>query len=294
MEGDQLSSEQSDQSPGLEAATDDPPASELDNKEEGEEGELPSLSRVEAVATDEVSRWLEGDKSVSQDNKEREMESSNHQSNSSELTQDSSSSQPRPTAAGRPQYQLVFGMDDTSSSEFEASLTSTTGSPRSLDINNVVANYLSQNQYLPSPVAGQSNDVGLKSDDLKSLSHDLTSESHDHPNSVEDTDGQRKASTTSTGDDVSSVYSASTLRGGSVSGQSSAKLPAAVEKEEGRSGTPNSEIKLEDIKLRSRSPDSPRETPPPHPKVHALNILTSDSDAGDSPPYSPVPYNSGW
>ena len=293
MEGDQLSSEQHDQSPELGAATDNPPASELDNKEEGEEGELPSLSRGETVATDGVSRWLEGEKTVSQDSKEGEMESSNHQSNSSGPTQDSSSSQPRPTAAGRPQYQLVFGMDDTSS-EFEASLTSTTGSPRSLDVNNVVANYLSQNQYLPSPVVSQSNDVGLKSDDLKSLSHDLTSESHDHPNSVEDTDGQRKASTTSTGDDVSSVYSASTIRGGSVSGQSSAKLPTAVEKEEGRSGTPNSEIKLEDIKLRSRSPDSPRETPPPHPKVHALNILTSDSDAGDSPPYSPVPYNSGW
>lgn len=191
---------------------------------------------------------------------------------------------------GRPQYQLVFGMDDTNS---EASLTS---SPRSLDMNSLVTNYLSQHHYLPSPVTttSQSHDMEVKSGDLGSLSHDLITESHDHDEAVEGTDGsgpQRKTSATSTPDDVSSVYSSSTIRASSVSGQSI--KPASREKEGEGSLTPDSEIKLEDINLHSVTPDGSCDTPPLQPKVHALNVLTSDSEAGESPPYSPVPYLSG-
>lgn len=190
----------------------------------------------------------------------------------------------------RPQYQLVFEMDDTNS---EASLTS---SPRSLDMNSLVTNYLSQHHYLPGPTTttSQSHDLKVKSGDLESLSHDLNTESHDHKKAVEDTDGiglQRKASATSTPDDVSSVYSSSTIQASSVSGQN--VKPTSSEKEKEAVSTPDSEIKLEDIKLRSVSPDGSRDTPPPQPKVHALNVLTSDSEAGESPPYSPVPYLSG-
>ena len=190
----------------------------------------------------------------------------------------------------RPQYQLVFGMDDNNS---EASLTS---SPRSLDMNSLVTNYLSQHHYLPGPLTttSQSHDLEVKSGDLKSLSHDLNTESHDHDKTVEDMDGsglQRKVSATSTPDDVSSVYSSSTIQAGSVSGQST--KPTSSKKEREGVSTPDSEIKLEDIKLRSVSPNSSRDTPPLQPKVHALNVLTSDSEAGESPPYSPVPYLSG-
>ena len=188
-------------------------------------------------------------------------------------------------SGGRPQYQLVFGMDDTSS---EASQTD------SPDVNNSVMSYLSQHHYLPSPLATQSHDLEVKSGDLNSLSHDIRSMSHDHEKEAEDTDGdatKRKVSTASTGDDVSSVLSSSTLRAGSVSGQST--KPSPGEKERDGGGTPDSEVRLEDIKLRSLSPDGSRETPPLLPKIHALNVLTSDSEAGESPPYSPVPYLSG-
>ena len=189
------------------------------------------------------------------------------------------------------QYQLAFDVDDTGS---EASLTS---SPRSLDMNNPITSYLSQHRYLPSPVACQSHD-------LESLSRDMISESRDPKEETDESvndcgDSERKPSTTSTGDDASSVYSSSTIRPGSVSELSAAtKTPAphsTAEKERGESvKTPESDIKLDDITLTTESPNGPRhETPPTQPKVHALNILTSDSEAGESPPYSPVPYLSG-
>ena len=197
-----------------------------------------------------------------------------------------SSSQPM---RGR-QYQLAFDVDDTGS---EASLTS---SPKSLDMTNPVMSYLSQHHYLPSPMASQSHD-------LESLSHDLVSESRDHKEeTIESTDDggdtKPKASTTSVEDDISSVYSSSTLRPSSVAEKSVATKPPpsdTSEKEREESvKTPDSVVKMEDITLITDSPDgSHRETPPPQPKVHALNILTSDSDAGESPPYSPVPYLSG-
>lgn len=197
-----------------------------------------------------------------------------------------SSSQP---IRGR-QYQLAFDVDDTGS---EASLTS---SPRSVDMNNPVMSYLSQHHYLPSPMASQSRD-------LESLSHDMMPESHDHKEemaeSVDDSGGDAKgkasAACTSVEDDASSVYSSSTLRPGSVTEQGQPTKPPATEKEREESvKTPDSVVKMEDITLTTESPDSSRhETPPREPKVHALNILTSDSDAGESPPYSPVPYLSG-
>ena len=197
-----------------------------------------------------------------------------------------SSSQPM---RGR-QYQLAFDVDDTGS---EASLTS---SPRSVDMNNPVMSYLSQHHYLPSPMASQSHD-------LESLSHDMVSESRAHKEeTIESTDDggdtKPKAPTTSVEDDVSSVYSSSTLRPSSVAEPSVATKPPpsdTSEKEREESvKTPDSVVKMEDITLTTDSPDgSHRESPPPHPKVHALNILTSDSDAGESPPYSPVPYLSG-
>ena len=203
----------------------------------------------------------------------------------------SSVSSTQPIRGGQQQYKLAFDVDDTGS---EASLTS---SPRSVDMSNPVTSYLSQHHYLPSPMASQSHD-------LESLSHDMLSESCDHKEeTVESTgdgdDTKPKASTTTIEDDVSSVYSSSTLRPGSVSEPDVASKPPppsdTSEKEREESvKTPDSVVKMEDITLTTVSSDgSQRETPPPHPKVHALNILTSDSDAGESPPYSPVPYMSG-
>ena len=196
-----------------------------------------------------------------------------------------SSSSQQPTR-GR-QYQLAFDVEDTGS---EASQTS---SPKLVDVSNPIMSYLSQHHYLPSPMASQSHD-------LESLSHDMVSESHDREEEESPADGDGAKPTISMDDEVSSVVSSSTLRAGSVSekGVATTKpLPSDADEKEREESvkTPDSVVKMEDITLTTDSPDgsSRHDSPPPHPKVHALNILTSDSDAGDSPPYSPVPYLSG-
>ncbi len=185
------------------------------------------------------------------------------------------------------EYQLTFDVDDTGS---EAS------SPRLGDMSNPVVNYLSQHHYLPSPMASQSHD-------LESLSHDMVSESHDHKEeTVESTDVSdgAKASSNSVEDDVSSAFSSKTLLPGSASEQQgvATKPPPSDTPEKEREEsvtTPDSVVKMEDITLTTVSPDgsSRDETPPPQPKEHALNILTSDSEGAKTPPYSPVPYLSG-
>lgn len=187
------------------------------------------------------------------------------------------------------QYQLAFDVDDTGS---EAD------SPRLVEMSNPVMSYLSQHHYLPSPMASQSHDLG-------SLSHDMVSESRDHTEETNDGDGAKpeaSSAITSVEDDVSSVFSSSTLQPSSVSepqGVATTCKPAPsdtseLEREESVK-SPDSVVKMEDITLTTDSPNGSlrHETPPPQPKEHALNILTSDSEGGESPPYSPVPYLSG-
>ena len=286
--------EQSDQTTAgqLEMASSDP----LHVQEVGQlDKEDTAKLQKQTPSTDRTCEAMEGDHKdvANKAEKEEPRTSKDYPSTSvSESSNQTDAETPDPTIFSRQpgggmQYQLVFGMDDTGS---EASLTS---SPRSLDVNNPVIHYLSQHHCLPSPVVSSgSRDLGVKSGDLEALSHDLVSESRDNKE-AEDTDSndlKRKISTASTGDDVSSVYSSTTLKAGSVSEPDS--KPTTTEKEREETATPDSEVKLEDITLRSQSPDSSRESPA-QPKVHALNVLTSDSEAGDSPRYSPVPYLSG-
>lgn len=313
MDEDLPSSEQSAETSKLEMATSDPlgahnvPSSDQEVQENVKDN-LSHLSQEQMATTDRATGEsvveLESQDSIgtAREVKEKGTDLSNsaagsHQASSSveesraprdEETLHPSAVSSQKAVDGKPQYQLVFGMDDTGS---EASFND------SPDVRNPVLGYqLSHQHYLPSPIASQSHDLGVKSGDLESLSHDLISESH-HQREAEETDdsvaADHKVSTTSTtGDEVSSIHSSSTLKAGSVSGESAVK-PSSTEKEREETATPDSEVKLEDIKLQSVSPESPRDTPPIEPKVHALNVLTSDSDAGESPPYSPVPYLSG-
>ena len=181
------------------------------------------------------------------------------------------------------QYQLAFDVDDTGS---EA------GSPRLVDMSNPVMSYLSQHHCLPSPMASQSHD-------LESLPHE---ESRDHTEEISDGDGAKpEASSIITS--VEDVFSSSTLQPGSTSEQqqgvaTTCKPAPSDTSESERKGSvksPDSVVKMEDITLTTDSPNGSlrHESPPPHPKEHALNILTSDSEGGETPPYSPVPYLSG-
>ena len=284
MEDDPLSTEETSSDTPLEPS--DKQDSHTVSQELAVSSDIASCEPSDSNRLDDGENKDETSKVEINDNPSSSISECKVQAEAQELNSNAvSSTQP---ISGR-QYQLAFDVDDTGS---EASLT---GSPRSLDMSNPVMSYLSQHHYLPSPVASQSHD-------LESLSHDMMSKSHNHKEEAdESTDGgdtKRKASITSTGDDVSSVYSSSTLRPGGVSEQSAATKPPApptAEKEREESvKTPDSEVKLEDITLTTESPDVMRcETPSPQPKVHALSILTSDSEAGESPPYSPVPYLSG-
>lgn len=219
----------------------------------------------------------EPDKNLDKDSKKIDNSDNEDKPSKVEISDISSSSTTESRVPTEVQeLKLAFDVDDKDS---EASLTS---SPRPVDVNNPVMSYLSQHHYLPSPMASQSHD-------LESLSHDMVSESHDHKEEMAEStndggDAKCKASATSVEDDVSSVTK-----------QSPPTKPPATEKEREESvKTPDSVVKIEDITLTTESPDGSRhETPPPGPKVHALNILTSDSDAEESPPYSPVPYLSG-
>ena len=181
------------------------------------------------------------------------------------------------------QYQLAFDVDDTGS---EA------GSPRLVDMSNPVMSYLSQHHCLPSPMASQSHD-------LESLPHE---ESRDHTEEISDGDGAKPEASSTITSVEEDVFSSSTIQPSSTSEQQGvattckpAPSDTSESEREGSAKSPDSVVKMEDITLTTDSPNGSlrHETPPPQPKEHALNILTSDSEGGESPPYSPEPYLSG-
>ena len=106
-----------------------------------------------------------------------------------------------------------------------------------------------------------------------------------------------KVTTTSTSDDsspVSQKFLADQVPSSPTKSDTHSPDLRTVKAPQSDSHSQDSEIRLEDITLRSRS-TSPEEYGP---KVHPLSILTSDSELGETPsspphPYSPVPNMSG-
>ena len=198
------------------------------------------------------------------------------------------------------QYQLVFGMDDTSS---EASATP--GSPRYLGAA-PLRHSSEQSHDLFNTTGSASGDVDEGSCD-PAVEDLLASELKSSTNDRKD----------STADETVSTYSDSTLVA-----ESTASTPVREEhSEDGETQHRSPEINLpnapppdlqpgDDDSSQSRPPDlqpgddgdssqsrpssSESDPPLPHkPKIHPLSIQTSDSEAIETPPYSPVPYISG-